>query len=248
MSRSRKILKKLAEFRDSDRKFNWIWNECKWRYFNFRHRKQARLNFVFDQERGVETAAEVPLEAVGVSSADAARGNAYYRPLTEVIFRAAIAAMPIDVSKFTFVDIGSGKGKVLFMAADLPFRSILGIEYAPGLHAVALKNVANYHYKTQQCQKIEAVHADALQYGLPEGPLVLFTFNALDRPTMTRLLQKLDDAATAESERPLFIIYTNVRTVSEVGNVFSRLAGLRVIHRMRHFVILANEAGLRFGT
>jgi SAM-dependent methyltransferase len=246
MSSLKKVAKKLAEFRDADRKANWAWNECRWRYFNFRHRKQARLNFVFDKERGVETAAEIPLEAVGVSSADAARGNQYYRPLTEAIFRAAIAAIPIDVSKFTFVDIGSGKGKVLFMAADLPFRSVLGIEYAPGLHAVALRNIASYRYKTQQCRNIESVHADALQYELPEGPLVLFTFNALDKTTMGKLLQKLDDDATAQGFRPLFVIYTNVRTVSEVGNVFSRLTALRTIRRMRHFVILANEAGIRF--
>jgi SAM-dependent methyltransferase len=242
MSISKKIGGKFAEFRQADRKFHWAYEQWRWRFFSFRHRKESRLNVVFDRERGIETAAEVMLEAVGISGADAARGNVIYRPITEALFRESIAALDIDVATFTFLDIGSGKGKVLFMAADLPFNRIVGIEYAAGLHEVAVRNIAAYRSKTRKCRAIEAVHADALAYPLPEGPLLLFIFNALAPEPMRELLKQVDREAAAKPDRPLFLIYTNLRTVAELGDVFSGLQNLQVIRRMRKFVVLANAA------
>lgn len=243
-----KIQNKLAEFARAERKLWWLGDQLRWRYFAFRHRKQAQLNVLFDRDRGVETAAEVPLEAVGVPRSDVARGNVVYRPLTEEVFRASIAAVPVDTSKFTFVDIGSGKGKVLFMAADHPFRRIVGIEYALGLHHVAMRNIAAYRSRTQRCRKIEAIHGDALEYTLPSEPLVLFTFNALAKEWMRQLARKLDRDAAAIPGRPLFMIYTNVRNVAEIGDAFSELRHLKLMSRMRKFLVLANDAGHRLAT
>jgi SAM-dependent methyltransferase len=238
----KKFRTKFSNFRQTDRKVHWILDELKWRYFTFRHRKQLPLNIAFDREYNVETAPELPLESVGAPLADVARGNGIYRPVSEKLFRAAIAAVGIDAAKFTFLDIGSGMGKALFMAADHPFKRIVGIEYARGLHEVALRNVATYRSNTQRCNLIEPVHADALEYELPDGPLVLFIFNALAKDIMRKLLTRLDAGAAAEEHRPVVLIYTNVRTVREVGGVFSGLHNLHVVRRVRNFVVIANEA------
>lgn len=238
-----KFQKKFSEFRQADRKVAWVVDQWYWRYFTYRHRKQIPVNLAFDREHGVETAMELPLEAAGVPLADVERGNGVYRPLTEELFRTSIASIGIDAAKFTFVDIGSGKGKVMFMAADLPFKRIVGIEYAAGLHEVAIRNVATYRSKTQKCKDIEAVHADALDYKLPDGPLVLFTFNALAKEIMRDLLKKLDRDAASEKDRPIIFIYTNLRRVAEVGDVFDGLQNLHVIRRVRNFAAIANEAG-----
>jgi hypothetical protein len=238
-----KLQRKFSEFLHTDHKISWVTDQWKWRYFTFRHKQQARLNIAFDRDHGVETAEELPLETVGVPMADVARGNGIYRPLTEKLFRAAITSIGIDASRFTFVDIGSGKGKVLFMAADYPFKSIVGIEYAGGLHEVAVRNVATYQSKTRKCNDIEPVHADALEYELPDGPLVLFIFNALAKQIMRELLEKLNAGVAAEQDRPIILIYTNVRTVTEVGGVFSGLPNLHVVRQVRNFVVIANEAG-----
>jgi SAM-dependent methyltransferase len=236
-------IKRFSEFRQAGDKVSWLLEQWKWRYFAFRHKKQARLNILFDREHGVETAMELPLETAGVPLADVARGNGVYRPLTEKLFRAAIASIGIDATKFTFVDIGSGKGKVLFMAAEHHFKRIVGIEYASGLHEMAVRNVAAYRSKTQKCNAIEPVHADALEYDLPDGPLFLFIFNALAKEIMRELLNKLDRGAASEQDRPILLIYTNVRNVAEVGGVFSGLKNLHVIRRVRNFVVIANQAG-----
>jgi tRNA G46 methylase TrmB len=238
-----KFRTKLSEFLQADRKSSWMAEQFKWRYFTFLHKKQSRLNVVFDREHGIETAQELPLAAAGVAPEDVARGNGVYRPLTAKLFRAALASIAIDATKFTFVDIGSGKGKVLFMASDHPFKRIVGIEYAKGLHETALRNVAAYRSKRQKCKAIDPTHADALEYEFPHGPLVLFIFNALAKEIMRELLSKLDRGAAADRDRPIVLIYTNVRNVTEVRGVFSGLKNLRVIRGMRNFVVIANQAG-----
>ncbi len=241
-----KLGKKFAEFRRANNKLSWVFNECKWRYFAYRHRPQAELNVAYDREHGVETATELPLAAAGVAPADVSRGNGVYRPLTEKLFRVSIDSIDIDTTKYTFVDIGSGKGKVLFMAAELPFKRILGVEYALGLHEVAVRNIARYRSSTQKCAAIEAVHADALQYELPEGPLVLFIFNAIVPAFMRALLMQLDAGVGAQPNRPIVLIYTNLRTVSEVRGALSGLSHLQIVRRKRNFVVIASSsAGLR---
>jgi hypothetical protein len=129
------------------------------------------------------------------------------------------------------------------MAADYPFKRIVGIEYALGLHEVAASNVATYRSGRQRCNIIEPVHADALEYELPAGPLLLFTFNALATEIMRELLVQLDERAALEIDRPLILIYTNLRTVAEVGDVFSGLQCLHIIRSNKKFAIIANKAG-----
>jgi hypothetical protein len=232
----------FAAFRESDHKVSWLRDQWKWRYFTMRWKKHARRNQMFDRLHSVDTAAELALEAAGVPPADVARGNGVYRALTEDAFRTAMGSVKIDARAFTFVDIGSGKGKVLLMASNLPFKRIIGIEYAVGLHEVALRNVAAYRSASQQCTQIEPLYGDALAYTPPPGPLVLFVFNALAAESMRALLKKLDQEAAAQEGRPVFLIYTNVRSVSEIGDAFDGLTHLRTIRRKRHFVVIANAA------
>jgi hypothetical protein len=238
-----KLQNKFAELRRADRKIQWLLDQVKWRYFTFRHKKQLRLNREFDSKHRIETAPELALETAGVPLSEVARGNGVYRPISEKLFRTALASVRIDPAKFTFVDIGSGMGKVLFMAADQPFKRIIGVEYALGLHEVAVRNVATYRSDTQKCNAIEPVHADALEYALPTGPLLLFIFNALAAQIMRDMLSRLDAGVASTPDRPILLIYTNIRTVKEAGGVFGELRNLRVIHQKRNFVIVANAAG-----
>jgi len=56
---------------------------------------------------------------------------------------------------------------------------------------------------------------------------------------MRALLKKLDQEAAAQEGRPVLLIYTNVRSVSEMGDAFDGLTNLRAIRRKRHFVVIA---------
>jgi len=42
--------------------------------------------------------------------------------------------LSINHSEFTFIDFGSGKGRVLFLASEYPYKKIIGVELARMLH------------------------------------------------------------------------------------------------------------------
>lgn len=59
------------------------------------------------------------------------RFHSPYQPTEPALFKEMLESLNIDFQEFTFIDIGSGKGRALLMAADYPFRHILGVELLP---------------------------------------------------------------------------------------------------------------------
>jgi len=131
-----------------------------------------------------------------------------YQPTDPVLFRQMIASLPIEFDQFTFVDLGSGKGRALLMASEYPFRKIVGVEVIAELHHAAEENIRNYHSATQQCRRIEAVHADACEFVLPETPLALYLFNPLPETGLRRVIRNLEQSLE-QSPRPVWIVYHN---------------------------------------
>jgi SAM-dependent methyltransferase len=115
-----------------------------------------------------------------------------------------MADLPIDFREFTFVDLGSGKGRTLLMASEYPFRRIVGVEILPELNRAAVENIANYKSEAQRCGEIESIRADAREFVPPEGPLVLYLFNPLPEAALRQVIRKLEQSA-----RPLWIVYHN---------------------------------------
>ena len=56
-----------------------------------------------------------------------------YMPSDPAEFREMMAALPIDFHKFTFIDVGSGKGRTLLMASEYGFKQIVGVELIRGI-------------------------------------------------------------------------------------------------------------------
>ena len=91
----------------------------------------------FDATRHVQTSGWVFLSGLTLAGAGAATGPAGsdYLPVRPAVARQAIARLPIqNHADYAFVDLGSGKGRMLLVAADYPFRAIHGIEFALELH------------------------------------------------------------------------------------------------------------------
>ena len=131
-----------------------------------------------------------------------------YQPTDPALFREMMANLPIAFDQFTFVDLGSGKGRTLLMASEYPFRRIVGVELIAELHRAAEENIRVYHSATQQCKQIEAVLADAREFELPEEPLVLYLFNPLPERALSDFLQRLEKSLK-RAPRPVWAVYHN---------------------------------------
>lgn len=108
------------------------------------------------------------------------------------------------LSRYHFVDLGCGKGRVLLLASQHPFRSITGIELHPDLARTARANVARWLRCPRACNNITVLSGDVLSVPLPDGPLVLFLFNAFAAEVMRALVQRLRAEA---QDRPIHLLY-----------------------------------------
>lgn len=146
------------------------------------YRQTARLNSGmavtddFDREHNVETSLRVAVTDLDVKSANWIYAEPYW-PTPCGLLEEALEGLGIHFEDFTFIDLGSGKGRVLLLASELPFRQIVGVELSSQLHAVAQRNIASYNSSTQRCRDITSACMDFTEFRLPAGPLVVFLYN-----------------------------------------------------------------------
>jgi cyclopropane fatty-acyl-phospholipid synthase-like methyltransferase len=109
---------------------------------------------------------------------------------------------PSDV----FVDIGSGKGRaVLLAAARYPFKRVIGVELSEDLHRVATQNVGHYEGNHGP---VELVNQDVLDWQLPRDATVLFMFNPFSGSTFKRFIANVRKSLH-EYPRDFRLIYLN---------------------------------------
>src|SRR5436309_2710964 len=83
-----------------------------------RRRNAVQANF--DREFNVDTTGLISLSGLDIDSPNWVHGE-NYGPTSPATFETIMGALRIDVSDFTFVDFGSGKGAVLLYASAFPF-------------------------------------------------------------------------------------------------------------------------------
>lgn len=135
-----------------------------------------------------------------------------YQPTEPSLFHEMLEALrrqeSFDFSDFTFIDLGSGKGRTLLMASDYPFQRIIGVELFPALNQVAQENLSKYRSESQRCFVIESTCADATTFPLPPGPLVIYLFHPFQEEGLRRFLENLQ-RSLEKDPRMVCILYHN---------------------------------------
>ena len=98
---------------------------------------------VFDWRHGISTCGNAKLAGLTIVGDNATYG-AFYHPSHPKFLFEVFGALNIDFENYTFVDLGSGKGRALLVASEFPFREVVGVEFARELHEIACKNVRSY--------------------------------------------------------------------------------------------------------
>jgi SAM-dependent methyltransferase len=132
------------------------------------------------------------------------------------------------LADFSFVDVGSGKGRVLLMAAEYPFRRIVGVELLPELHEVARENV-------KRDPRVELVLGDAREFQFPDGPLVVFLFNPFPPWVLRQVLRNVQESLKRKP-RDMFVVLHNPEHEAELA----RVAGLTRLAGNDQFVVYRN--------
>ena len=160
----------------------------------------------FDRKHGTDTGGMVPTADLDIDdNATKWQSNLYLGSPARVTHH-LIRSLDIDCNKFTFVDYGSGKGRVLFAAATFPFRNVVGVEISQALHEVAEQNLTRYRGPELKAG-IELWCGDARKYQLPEGDLVLHMYHPFGPDILKDMLKRIAAEGLAGANRRILVPY-----------------------------------------
>jgi SAM-dependent methyltransferase len=211
-------------------------------------------NSGFDARFGTDTtAALTPVEAE--LPAGRRDGATMYLPSLDQDLDAMVAALdwPEALAQATtFVDIGSGKGRVVMLAAMRSFREVIGVELSPVLHAIAQRNLDIVGKRGAFASPARVTLGDATELDVPRGPLIAYLYHPFREPIASLVIDRLV-ASLAAAPRPAAILYGHPTLQAPLdpavfarGDMFGELA--RGERRTRHYRIgwsvWTNEAWL----
>ena len=175
----------------------------------------------FDATYGTETSRMVgidDLNGVGENGAEAV----LYWPTRPVDFRRVLAsAGEIDHRERVFIDVGCGKGRVALLAAGLPFKKVVGVDFSPTLVDTARRNARSYTGPIRT--EIELAVGDAAEFEFPADDLVVYLFAPFGPAVLARMAANLATAARRRGKRVTVLYY------SPDYDETIRAAGFRVV-------------------
>ncbi|HEX7287471.1 MAG TPA: class I SAM-dependent methyltransferase [Candidatus Angelobacter sp.] len=132
-------------------------------------------------------------------------GNPYFAT-DPWLFEQMMNALPIRFQEFTFIDLGSGKGRALLLAAKHGFQRVIGVEFMPELHRAAEENIRTFVVKFRLPAQVQSLCMDALDFKFPAGPLVVYLFNPFPEPVLAAVLNNLRQS-WERTPRPVYVAY-----------------------------------------
>jgi len=192
----------------------------------------------FDQIHGVETSGLIAAGNLITGHPNDTHVTAYYG-VAPSILRTLIDLWrgtnpPHPLSRYTFIDIGAGKGRAMLVASELPFHQVIGIELNPVLADTAQRNLDHWlaaHSADTTAPRLAPIRLyeqDVLTFDLPRTPTLAFLFHPFEAPVLKLLLRRIEArfAAKTGSPPPAFdLLYVNAecRKVLDQHPAFTRL-------------------------
>ncbi len=191
----------------------------------------AALDSLWDLRHGTETLARIPPHELQTDSENK-QWATYYgatraRPLLDLLGQLQLPPAS------GFVDFGSGKGRVLLVAAQYGFKQIVGIDFSPQLCEVARRNVERFKRRNRVDSEITVVHSDVVKYDIRAGQSVFFLYDPFSPQVLARVLGNLR-RSLAECPREICLIYNSPR-----HHALMQRSGL--FARFRQYEIGGNE-------
>lgn len=154
-----------------------------------------------DRRLGLETAGRIQEDELGYDPAQR-RG---YEPSHWLALRTALPRAAVT-DRDVFVDLGSGKGRVVLQAARrYPFKRVIGVELSDELTEVAAANL-RISRDQLRCPHVELVTADASEWMPPDDLTIAYLYNPFRRQTFSRVMERLFEGVD-RTGRPLRLIY-----------------------------------------
>lgn len=214
-------------------------------YFN-----QPETDASFDLQFGTDTSAIVRHDELDIADGQAKKEATFYIAVPWRLVRYMIRRIGVDLQDVDFVDVGSGKGRVMMAASEFPFRSITGVEISGNLCAAAKQNLEIFRSPAQRCREFHIHQGDAREYPVRPENTVFHFYHPFSPEILAPVLANIQ-AAFKGSPKRAWVLYVWA-DVPELQPLFER-HGFRLVRyektvhwRWRYALYVcggANEAG-----
>jgi SAM-dependent methyltransferase len=187
----------------------------------------------FDKKYSTDTTTWIANKDLEISDPETRKLATIYRATPERFIRHLISQLGIDYREYDFVDIGCGKGRVLLIASNYPFRSISGVEVSPMIYSVARKNLQIYKCDEQKCFTIQIHNQDARKFEPSIANTVYYFYEPFEALVLAAVLTKV--AAKLRGQRKSIYI---VCVWSNLGPIltFIEKLGFQMIRQQKMLV------------
>ena len=204
----------------------------------------------FDRLHATDTGGLIPRTALLTGHPNDLHITAYYAvapSILDTLIGLWLRSSPLyEIDRYTFLDVGAGKGRALLSASLHPFREVVGIELNPTLAAIARANIRLFERSpnANPLAPISLLEADALEAPLPATPTHAVMFHPFEAPVLRRFLARVQQHY-ADRPRAFDLLYVNAEhaDVLDRNHAFTRLFnGMIPMSPEDHFADLAEIA------
>jgi SAM-dependent methyltransferase len=180
----------------------------------YRQRFEERLEVIeseapFDELYGVDTARSVELWDLPDGNELLLGRNARYSVSPTRTVRNVLANCEVDFESTAFVDMGSGKGRVVLIASEYAFRRVIGVEASEHLCQIARTNAEIYRRSGADTAPIEIVNADATKFDIPADASFFYFYEPFSTDVCSEVLARIEDSITS-FPRPVTLCFTGM--------------------------------------
>lgn len=173
----------------------------------WRARRARSAGLAFDRKFGTDTQSPVSVEVLDIPGAVAAHAVQYEASALPKL-RRVLRHLGIDFSQYVFIDMGSGKGLVVFEAARHPFAEVIGVEISRRLHETAAGNLERVRRHLCLRAPVTLLHMNALDHDCAAPRQVVYLYNPFDEVILRELMRALE-TRLQRGAKDILIAYVN---------------------------------------
>jgi len=164
----------------------------------------------FDAKYGTATSKWVAPVDAGIEDEAVLMAAYDYGPTPAKVMRHILHHLSsYDLSEFSFVDLGCGKGRAMLLASEYPFREILGVDASAKHCDVARNNIERFLKASNQvrCNNIQVRCEDAGKFSFPNTSLIVYMYEPFRWEIFKRVIDNLS-AFKQETAHKVLLAYS----------------------------------------
>ncbi len=161
-------------------------------------------DYCFEKKYRINTSEIIELEDLDINDK---KHSFWYQPTRIRHFKKLMKILNIPEGS-VFVDLGSGKGRILLMASKYGFKRVVGIEISSKLSEIARNNLEIYEKRSKRPLKVTVINVDVLQYNISDDENVFYLFRPFDGFIMEKIIKKIKNSLK-RSPRRIWLIFNN---------------------------------------